>query len=242
MTDLAQRLKLSLKGLPRSAPAENGTRPAAVLAPLVRDNGRWKMLFTKRTDRVESHKGQVSFPGGVRDPEDESHAATALRETEEEIGVARGDVELVGRLSPIVTVTNYLVYPFVGIIPYPYPFKLNRFEVARLLEVDLDQLVAEARAQTHLPPGSLDLEFNQGGEVIWGATARILYQLLEAVFLRKPSEEGGMIECPICAKSFDPEDGIRYLAEIYCSEECAKVAAEEGRNTAEMVEGEEKSA
>jgi len=190
MPDLAERLRSSLKGLPCARPVPNGTRPAAVLAPFVRDNGRWKVLFTKRTDRVESHKGQVSFPGGTRDPADESHAATALRETEEEIGVARGDVELVGRLNPIVTITNFLVHPFVGIIPYPYPFKLNRNEVARLLEVDLEQLVAEARAQAHFPPGSLDLEFNQGGEIIWGATARILYQLLEAVFLRTPPEGG----------------------------------------------------
>jgi 8-oxo-dGTP pyrophosphatase MutT (NUDIX family) len=176
-------LRETLADRPRVKPEPDGYRPASVLVPFFKNNDRWEVLFTKRTERVESHKGQVSFPGGAQDPEDDSPMATALRETEEEIGVRPADVKLVGQLDPMVTITNYLVRPFVGIIPYPYPFRLNRFEVDSLVTVPLDQLLAEAKDQPQATGPALDLTFNRQGEVIWGATARILYQLLDAVFL-----------------------------------------------------------
>jgi 8-oxo-dGTP pyrophosphatase MutT (NUDIX family) len=163
----------------RCRPAGNGLKPAAVLAPLFHDGHEWRVLFTKRTDRVEAHKGQVSFPGGTQDPQDETLLATALRETFEEIGVRAQDVEVVGGLEPVVTITNYLVCPFVGLIPHPYPFRLNDYEVERLIEVPLSQLLAEDRDQPADNPAAL--QFNRQGDLIWGATARILHQLLGAV-------------------------------------------------------------
>ncbi|MBW1711678.1 MAG: CoA pyrophosphatase [Deltaproteobacteria bacterium] len=183
MSALAERLKAALAEAPPSDVPQDDSRPAAVLVPFFKDEGLWQVLFTKRTDKVEQHKGQVSFPGGAQDPEDESLVATSLRETQEEIGVKDSDVELVGRLRPTRTVSNYLVQPFVGIIPYPYPFQLNSFEVDSLVKVPLDQLLTEARGQRPGPGLALNLIFNRQGEVIWGATARILYQLLEAAFL-----------------------------------------------------------
>lgn len=160
--------------------SNNGLKPAAVLAPFYWDGREWRVLFTKRTDKVDSHKGQISFPGGARDPDDESYAQTALRETWEEIGVRTADVKLLGRLRPIVTITGYRVFPFVGIIPHPYEFKLAPFEVASLLELPLAQLLEEAKGQD--PTNPLGLTFNQGGDVVWGATARMMYELIQTVF------------------------------------------------------------
>src|SRR5687767_518274 len=89
-------------------------RRAAVLVPLfVRDGMLW-VTFTRRTETVEHHRGQISFPGGVEEPEDEDLAATALRETQEELGILPRDVRLLGSLSPIVTITDFAVAPFVG--------------------------------------------------------------------------------------------------------------------------------
>lgn len=163
---------------------DNGdSKPAAVLIPLLDDNGQWRVMFTKRTDKVDTHKGQISFPGGARDPEDGDMAATALRETCEEIGVARADVDLLASMEPTRTVTNYMVYPYVGIIPYPYGFELNGFEVDRLIEVPLEQLLDEADRQHPELLGELSLQFNRGGrDIIWGATARILYDFLKTAF------------------------------------------------------------
>ena len=98
------------------------TRRAAVLVPLfVRDGLLW-VLFTRRTETVEHHRGQISFPGGAAEPGDESLLATALRETEEELGIASGDIRVLGSLSPIETVTDFYVAPFVAAIPHPYVF------------------------------------------------------------------------------------------------------------------------
>lgn len=183
MTDPIEKIKKALSQRVVSRPSLNGNKPAAVLVPLYFDGSEWRMVFTKRTDKVETHKGQISFPGGSRDPEDSSFSETALRETEEEIGVVREEIELIGRLDPLVTVTGYQIHPFVGIIPYPYKFKLNKFEVDRLIELSLDRLIEEANDQVEKVVSGLDLNFNRRADLIWGATARILYQLIQVSFL-----------------------------------------------------------
>ena len=183
MTDPIERIKEVLKRRETYRPPLNGHKAAAVLVPFFHDGDQWRVLFTKRTDKVETHKGQISFPGGGREPQDDSFSATALRETEEEIGVDRREIELLGRLDPIITVTDFLVHPFVGILPYPYEFQLNRFEVDKLLELPLEQLIEEAGEQAGGGLSGLDLNFNRHGDLIWGATARILHQLLEEAFL-----------------------------------------------------------
>lgn len=183
-SDLPQRLTARLAGRILNSVQAGDARPAGVLVPLFQQDGIWKVLFTKRTEQVVNHKGQISFPGGAKDPGDEDLLATALRESEEEIGLDRTKVQVIGPLDPIKTITNYLIHPFVGIIPFPYPFRLNSQEVERLICLPLADLIQEASSQR--PEGvGLNLTFNRFSEVIWGATARILYQFLDVAFLKE---------------------------------------------------------
>jgi 8-oxo-dGTP pyrophosphatase MutT (NUDIX family) len=170
-----------------SAPAH--LTPAAVLLPLLLKDDELHILFTKRTQTVKAHKGQVSFPGGVRDPDDESLLTTALREAQEEIGLGPEDVEILGPLDPITTVTTgFLVYTFVGLIPYPYPFQLNGREVAEIIVVPFDFLADDAHWSwrsylAHDQPFQAYF-VTYGNYRIWGATARIL-----KIFFEKNSIE-----------------------------------------------------
>lgn len=163
----------------------NGYRPAGVLVPLLNDGDRWRVLFTKRTDRVESHKGQISFPGGAHDDTDPDLSATAVRETEEEIGVAGPDIKLIASLEPTPTISRFMVYPYVGLIPHPYDYELNPAEVDRLIDLPLEGLIDEACDQREAAgPADWSVRFNRDSQdVIWGATARILYHFLKVAFL-----------------------------------------------------------
>ena len=121
---------------------------AGVLVPLFVAEEEFQVLFIQRTLMVKDHRGQIAFPGGVRDPEDAHLLATALRETEEEIGLAPGAVEVLGTLPPVATITGYHITPFVGLIPHPYDFHPSPREVKRLLTLPVDGV---------LPPGTLAL-------------------------------------------------------------------------------------
>jgi 8-oxo-dGTP pyrophosphatase MutT (NUDIX family) len=158
--------------------------PAAVLLPLLIKDSTLHILFTKRTHLVKVHKGQISFPGGVHDPADKSLQTTALREAQEEIGLSRKDVEILGSLDPISTVTTrFLIYTFVGVIPYPYPFQPNGREVAEILIVPFDFLADDhhwTRRFYHANDTAFKAYFiNYGNYRIWGATARILKMFFE---------------------------------------------------------------
>ncbi|MFI5182147.1 MAG: NUDIX hydrolase [Thermoanaerobaculia bacterium] len=160
-------------------------RPAAVLIPLyVRDGSLWT-LFTKRTDTVEHHKGQISFPGGGQHPEDGNLWVTAIRETEEEIGVPRESIRLLGALPRMITVTDFEVSPFVGAIPYPVEFRPEAGEVEKIIEIPisylLDPQVVEERPIRWKGQDVKTLVYHYHGHAIWGATARILADLLEAL-------------------------------------------------------------
>lgn len=157
---------------------------AAVLIPLFSDNGEYKILFTKRSTQVKTHKGQISFPGGMMEEGDQSLQETALREAYEEIGLLNEDVEILGQADDAATVvSNFIVRPFVGVIPYPYDFKISYDEVDRIIEVPFKvffgndpqyrQNSAVFEGVTY--PGSA---FKYKGDVIWGATARILENLM----------------------------------------------------------------
>jgi 8-oxo-dGTP pyrophosphatase MutT (NUDIX family) len=166
-----------------AAPHGEGHRRAAVLAPLfVRDGALW-VLLTRRTESVERHRGQIAFPGGAEEEDDESLYRTALRETEEEIGVAPADVRYLGTLSPLTTVTDYYVEPFVGAIPHPYPFRLQESEIAELVEVPVPVLLDPNALERRAVPGREGpvLFYHHGGHVIWGATASMLKELLDAL-------------------------------------------------------------
>src|SRR5512137_1302809 len=110
---------------------------AAVLIPLVRWMDEWQLVFTRRTETVEQHKGQVSFPGGGCDALESTPEATALREAWEEIGLQPGDVRLLGRLTDLITITGYRVTPVVGVIPWPYQLRLEPAEVGRVFTIPL---------------------------------------------------------------------------------------------------------
>jgi 8-oxo-dGTP pyrophosphatase MutT (NUDIX family) len=167
----------------RSLEAKDGLRRAGVLVPLfVREAALW-ILFTRRTESVEHHRGQISFPGGAEEPGDETLWHTALRESEEELGIRPGDALALGRLSPLVTVTNFYVEPFVAAIPQPYVFRPAEAEIAEVLEVPLAALLDPAALERRALPGREEpvLFYHYGEKVIWGATARMVEELLEAL-------------------------------------------------------------
>lgn len=160
--------------------------PAAVLIPLYCENGDYHVVFIKRTQTVSTHKGQISFPGGSRDPEDADLRETALREAWEEVGLKPGDVEVLGELDDEFTTTShYVVTPFVGLIPWPHEFTACADEVAEILTVPLAKLLDGSAKRTEvevvngrtLPPPL----YHHNGYVIWGATALILEKLINII-------------------------------------------------------------
>ena len=187
MLDLRQRLSRSWPARPLVSERLEGEgsvtlRAAAVLIPLyVREKALWT-LFTKRTDLVEHHKGQISFPGGGKDAADANLWETAVRETEEEIGVPRKVVRILGALPRLVTVTEFEVAPFVGAIPYPITFAPRAGEVEEIIEVPLssllDPMVVEERPVKWKGKDVMTLVYHYKGHAIWGATARILADFL----------------------------------------------------------------
>jgi 8-oxo-dGTP pyrophosphatase MutT (NUDIX family) len=175
---LKDRLTLELA---RPTPAPDLV-PAGVLVPLFLKTGELQVLFTQRTLMVKDHRGQIAFPGGVRDPEDPHLLATALRETEEEIGLAPEAVEVLGTLPSLATVTGYHITPFVGLIPHPYDFHPSPREVKRLLTWPVAEFFAPERwtsgPYTFQGRTTRVCYWQNGQEVVWGATARILLTLL----------------------------------------------------------------
>ena len=153
---------------------------AAVLIPLFDEGGVLKVLFTERTHKVEHHKGQISFPGGMVEEQDGSLEETALRESYEEIGLLNKDVEILGRTDPTRTVVSrFVVHPFVGLIPHPYSFKLNSDEVESIITIPMSLFYDE---KPGFKKDSVEVEgflyegavYEYNGTTIWGATARIM--------------------------------------------------------------------
>jgi 8-oxo-dGTP pyrophosphatase MutT (NUDIX family) len=140
------------------------------------------VVLTRRRADLRSHAGEISFPGGRQDPEDSDLTDTALREAEEEIGLARDSVSLLGELPPISTfATNYLIHPFVGLIPAGLRWRPSPREVDAVLELPLRAL-AESRTRTRLQRRGISFEtdaYELEGHLIWGATYRILENLLD---------------------------------------------------------------
>lgn len=159
-----------------------GPDESAVLVSLASDdNGQEWVLLTKRTQLVETHKGQISFPGGYWDEGDTSVLETALRETEEEIGLRRTDVEILGFLDPVVTRSSVKIHPVVGHFQIPYTFQLSVSEVDKILMLPLERLIKERLVDREIDLGHIKVSSPAivvEGEVVWGATARILEQLV----------------------------------------------------------------
>ncbi len=180
MDELAVRLSAREREVPE---LPEGQRRAAVLLPLFVRDGGLRLLLTRRTETVEHHRGQISFPGGVEEESDETPFATAVRETEEELGIAPGDVRLLGALTPLTTVTDFFVEPFVGAIPYPHVLRPAEAEIAEVIEAPVGALLDPKALERRLLPGreGPTLFYHYGSHVIWGATARMLKELLDAL-------------------------------------------------------------
>ena len=181
-TDAVKRILESCS--PRSI-EDPSLSPAAVLVLTYPKDGEYCILFNKRTQTVEHHKGEISFPGGAQDVEDRDYLETALRETHEEMGILREDVTLLGQLDDVATRSRYGIKVFVGTIPYPYPFHPNPGEIAAVLEVPISELNSprnlrhEARWEAGIPVRAHSYLF--GEHLITGATAKIVRQFLDLV-------------------------------------------------------------
>ena len=182
--ELRERLAAAGTGSEQTEPAHLRLRDeteAAVLVPLYVRDGELHAVFTKRREDLRRHAGEISFPGGRRDHPDEQLATTALREAEEEIGLAPETVDLLGTLTPVSTfVTGYLIYPHVGLIE-PIAWKPSPNEVELVLELPLHALIAGYALRPMTRRGfTFETDtYVVGDHLIWGATARILGDLLE---------------------------------------------------------------
>jgi 8-oxo-dGTP pyrophosphatase MutT (NUDIX family) len=163
---------------------ETQLKCAAVLIPLLHQGDEWHVLFTRRTDLVESHKGQVSFPGGSCEEDEITPEATALREAQEEVGIDPAQVRILGRLAHMITLTSYRVTPVVGVIDWPAVFRIGEGEVERLFTIPL-QWLADTRNRWEFPfpgrNGGLIAYHPYDGELLWGATARMMVDFLRVL-------------------------------------------------------------
>jgi 8-oxo-dGTP pyrophosphatase MutT (NUDIX family) len=158
---------------------------AGVLLPLFCKDGSYHILFTRRTDTVKRHKGEISFPGGMYDASDRDLAATALREAHEEVGIKPQDVQLLGELDEVMTLTDFIVSPFVGLIPFPYVFVPSAEEIAEIIILPLSGFLKEGvLSEEDWQYGDKTAKvytYHCGRHIIWGATARILRQFLDLI-------------------------------------------------------------
>jgi 8-oxo-dGTP pyrophosphatase MutT (NUDIX family) len=185
---MIEEIRKTLAARKKMVIVDSSLTDSAVLLPIYQRDGKCHIIFTKRTDHLTHHKGQISFPGGGRHDDDKTLLETALRESREEIGLKETDVTILGELDDAATVTSlYRIVPFVGLIPYPYDFKIDRFEVGEVFGLPLEGLLNNAnRKEEDLVYGDKIIRvytYELNGRVIWGATAWILNQFLE--ILRK---------------------------------------------------------
>lgn len=177
-----RRLKAVLASRVRSAESGGRLTRAAVLVPLVEARTGLHLLLTRRTDEVETHKGQIAFPGGVADGNDADSVDTALRETEEELGIVKSSVEILGLLDDLTTPTGFVITPIVGYFPRAVTLRPNPAEVAEVFTVPLGFLADKQNATREIRRvAGKDREvwsYVYGDHLIWGATAWIIRSLL----------------------------------------------------------------
>jgi 8-oxo-dGTP pyrophosphatase MutT (NUDIX family) len=165
---------------------ETRLKCAAVLLPLLKQDNEWHLLFTRRTERVDSHKGQVSFPGGACDEGEATPEETALREANEEIGIHPNTVHVLGRLLNMITITSFRVTPVVGVIEWPTVLRVGQNEVERVFTIPLNWLAKVSNRWEFTMNGrnrSLIAYHPYDGELLWGATARMTVDFLRILKL-----------------------------------------------------------
>jgi len=187
--DLIRRI---LSENPHKSLSDPSLTPAGVTLLLYPKDGLHCVLLQKRSQLVEHHKGEISFPGGMKDATDVDLQYTALREAHEEMGILPEHIEVLGQVDDVSTISNFVVSTFVGTIPYPYEFTTSDVEVAEVLEVPLNNLMdrANRRDEVRLVNGKLNYApvFAHQGHIIFGATAKILDQFL-ALLENAPHKE-----------------------------------------------------
>lgn len=161
-------------------------RRACVIVPLIRDlEGSWSILFSRRSDQLQAHSGQIAFPGGAVEAEETLEAA-AIREAQEEVGIAESQVELIGRLDDLITHSGFLVAPFVGVIAAPVEYVLQESEVAEVFEVPVDALLTPALPEVRYVPFRgrqyPAYYYPYDRHEIWGLTGRMLKTFLDLVW------------------------------------------------------------
>jgi 8-oxo-dGTP pyrophosphatase MutT (NUDIX family) len=194
--DFENKLKKALHRRTVVHPNDEQRRPAAVLIPLYFQDGGYNILFTRRTQLVHHHKGDISFPGGAMSPEDDnSLLVTALRESFEEVGLADRDVRVLGELDDMLTRGSpFIISPFVGSIPADYRFVVSNYEIEELIRVPVEALLKPGcrRDETEIWMDSRSIPsyvYTFQDKLIVGATARILKQFLE--IYQKLKDEAG---------------------------------------------------
>lgn len=186
---LRRRIRDILSQRQRQVITREDLKPSAVLIPIYERDAEAVIVLTKRSEAVEHHKGQVSFPGGAFDEGDDDLETTALREACEEVGIRPDDVEVLGNLDDRATLTSgFAITPYVGVIPYPYEFTVSDYEVEALIEAPVSALLAPESYVPQTPDSEGVLHpwgyYSYAGHSITGITARILKQLLDLAFSR----------------------------------------------------------
>ena len=191
-----EKISLKLASLPKKGihnqflkkMFKDPVRHAAVLIPLLRKNDAWYILLIRRTEmQNDIHSGQVAFPGGRCDPSDSSAEAAALRETHEEFGISPSDVQILGKLSDFLTISNYQVTPVVGIIPWPYSLQPSHEEVSRVFTIPLSWLndpINMEISKREIPGlGNMSVIYfkEYDNEVLWGVSAMFTIELLNSL-------------------------------------------------------------
>lgn len=181
------KIQLSNNSTDVSDSSQTHLSEAAVLIPIFYKKPDWHLLFIRRTESVQHHKGQVAFPGGMREAEDASLIDTALRETYEEIGLAPADVRILGQLEPVVSITNFSITPVVGYFTWPYTYNPSPFEVSRIFSIPLRWLSEKSNHEARIfetPEGVFRnvIYFDEyDNELLWGITARITLNLIDII-------------------------------------------------------------
>jgi len=185
---MIQQIKSRLKNKGYEILQRKGLVPAAILLPLMYTDMELSILFTKRSQQVKHHKGEISFPGGMLDKSDKDFLGCALRECEEEVGIKEQDVQILGQLDDFKTVaTHFIVTPFVGFVPHPYPFRINSREIDEVFIAPISYLLDKKNYESKRMDGPdgqaffLDY-FYYKDHVIWGATGYILKKFLHLAF------------------------------------------------------------
>ncbi len=169
-------------------PSVPGYLEAAILILFSRIDDQWQVILTRRTNNVSDHKGQVAFPGGAREISDASLLEAALRETNEEIGVSKKDIEVFGKMNPMQTISYFHITPFLGFIPHPYPYQPARDEVERIFSIPLNWIADKENWSMDwingLPDGSRRQVIRYkpyDGEILWGISAMFLQEYLHGI-------------------------------------------------------------